>query len=410
MTGVILIMTTIVAGTFNKFHVGHQKLLKAAVDTGKFVKVGVMSDGYVETHNHFCVPYDIRVERISGYLMSLNANFSIMRLDNSLGDSVTNPEYDAIVVSPETEDGAKTLNMARAINGLPEMKIIVVPHVLDESGQIVSSTRINKGDIDAQGRFRNRTEIIILGTSGGITSPNRHSAGILISHGRERILLDCGQDTSKQILAEKIPCDEIDAIFISHAHVDHFIGLPMLVNHHMMMLGRQKPLKIYYPSNADRFIRPFFESYEIPLPFKVELEMMDDETKYNGKRMNLRPFYVEHSIYKAMGFKVEDIIGNRIVYSGDTMKSDKVVDAALNADVLIHEATYASEHDGPLHGHSKVSDALAVAVEANVESLYLTHISMKYHTHMGSYLSSYDLKNSGNVKVFVAEDLMKVRL
>ncbi|MCL2786018.1 MAG: MBL fold metallo-hydrolase, partial [Methanomassiliicoccaceae archaeon] len=85
------------------------------------------------------------------------------------------------------------------------------------------------------------------------------------------------------------------------------------------------------------------------------------------------------------GVRPDDIIGpsrkgRKIVYSGDTVKCDRVTEMARDADVLIHESTYISKDSGLAkeHMHSTAKDAASVARDANVSVLFVTHMSNRY--------------------------------
>lgn len=148
-----MVMITILGGTFAVLHPGHRALLKAAVDTGNKVIVGLTTDAYLESNKRYGkVPFEERKKNVAKYLKSLDAIFDIVPLDSREGNSQTGKEYDCIVVSKETRGRALRINQARIRNGLEPMKIITVPFVLAEDLFPISSTRILGGEIDENGK------------------------------------------------------------------------------------------------------------------------------------------------------------------------------------------------------------------------------------------------------------------
>jgi pantetheine-phosphate adenylyltransferase len=395
----------VVGGTFNKLHKGHKSLLKNAFSIagdGGFVSIGVTTDEYTSKNKKYFVPYDIRVLRIKKYLESeMCDNYRIMPLDDMYGDSTTNDNYSAIMVSPETVEGAEKINAIRKENGLKELYIYKSEHVLDEDGEVISSSRIMNGEIDESGRYRNKMKVTILGTSGGMSSAIRASAGYMVQYKNASILLDCGDLTSRQMQLARINVNEIDAIFISHNHIDHYIGLPMLVLHHMMMFGRKKPLDIYCPEEVSVSLAIMFNAYPIASPFQINFNEIPYGVNVNG--LQVTPFVVDHGITDAYGFKVTNERGKSVVYSGDTKPCNSTESVSECADLLIHEATFASDWTKEVHGHSTVKEAIALAERAKVHKLILTHISLKYHGNIAETYAK-DIEPA-KFRIIIGEDL-----
>jgi pantetheine-phosphate adenylyltransferase len=374
----------VIGGTWNKLHKGHKELLKLAFlmagDEG-YVSIGVTTDEYVSKKKKFNVPYDTRVLRIKKYLEhEKHDNYRIMPLSDEFGDTIENGNYSGIVVSPETESGAIRINELRVLKGHKALHIFKMDHVLDEDGRIITSSRIMDGEIDESGKYKKNMKITVLGTSGGMSSALRASAGIVIDYKSTSILLDCGDLTSRQLQKARINVCDLDAIFISHAHIDHHIGLPMLVMHHMMMFGRTKPLDIYCPEEVSDALAIMFNSYPITSPFKIHFREMPYTA--NMKSLDVIPFMVDHEMLNAYGFKVINDRGKIVVFSGDTKPCYRLQTISEDADLLIHEATFASDWIKDTHGHTKIKEAIAIATEAKVHQLVLTHISLKYHGDM----------------------------
>jgi ribonuclease Z len=89
-------------------------------------------------------------------------------------------------------------------------------------------------------------EIVFLGTSGSLPSPQRNVAAIAVKRGGEIILLDCGEGTQRQFMHSKLSFMQVNRILITHLHGDHFLGVPGLIMT-MTLNDRSAPLDIFGP-------------------------------------------------------------------------------------------------------------------------------------------------------------------
>ena len=141
----------VVGGTFDKFHNGHRKLLETAFEIGDFVEIGVTSDefGGLKGNIDTC---QVRMENLRNFFKNYD-NYHISRLDNKYGPTLSVEDFDAIVVSEETEPTAVEINQIRFEKGMHPLDIVVVSFVLADDGVPISSTRIRKGEIDKKGNL-----------------------------------------------------------------------------------------------------------------------------------------------------------------------------------------------------------------------------------------------------------------
>jgi ribonuclease Z len=215
---------------------------------------------------------------------------------------------------------------------------------------------------------------------------------------------------------------KIKAIFISHLHGDHLLGLPGLLQT-MSMSGRKDDILLVGPEGFKGSVDRLMEACGGDLEFDVDIIEAKGGDMFVFKEFVVKAFSVKHSV-TALGFVFEenrrpgkfdrakasalgltpgpdfsrlqrgetvdgvrpdDVIGpprkgRKIVYSGDTVKCQSTVDMAKDADVLIHEATY-SYGDSSLageHMHSTSHDAAYAAADANVSLLIVTHMINRY--------------------------------
>jgi ribonuclease Z len=266
---------------------------------------------------------------------------------------------------------------------------------------------------------------IFLGTGGSVPSARRSTASVLIARGGERLMFDCGEGTQRQ-MQRSIGLSQVDEIYLTHFHADHVLGLPGLFKTYDLT-DRGTPLTVYGPPG----LRDLFAVMK-PLIGRVgfELELVElapgEAVAHEG--YEVQPFEVAHSV-RAYGYALvedkrpgrfdveaakrlgvpegpafaalqggeeveggsgtvrpeqvvgEDRPGRTVVITGDTSPCPATVAAAADAELLIHDGSFAEEEAqrAAETGHSTVGQAAAVAREAHVKLLALVHISSRYH-------------------------------
>ena len=265
-------------------------------------------------------------------------------------------------------------------------------------------------------------DIWTVGTSSAVPTAKRALASNIINYDGERILFDCGEGAQRRIMMDKMGLMKISKVFISHWHADHFSGLLGLIQT-LEMEGREKPLYIYGPPRTEEFTERILDTGYFNRSYDIYAEDLVEGDNIVGEGFEIRPFEVEHGI-NAFGFvfeeksqnkankekmkelgleaspkigdlkdgktvthngkeiKPEDVVekvsGRKVVYSGDTAMCSNTVENAMDADLLIHEATCLHELIEDRHGHTSAKQAAAIADKANVEKLVLTHFSRRY--------------------------------
>jgi pantetheine-phosphate adenylyltransferase len=151
-------MKVALGGTFDPVHDGHRALFERAFELGD-ATVGLTSDDLAPKTRHddrYVRPYDRRERDLDAELRRLaeryDREYEIREIDDPTGFA-PEPQFDAIVVSPETETGGKRINEIRRENGDEPLDIEVVDHVYAEDGETISSTRIVRGEIDEHGNL-----------------------------------------------------------------------------------------------------------------------------------------------------------------------------------------------------------------------------------------------------------------
>lgn len=270
-------------------------------------------------------------------------------------------------------------------------------------------------------------KLIFLGTSGSMPTKERGLTSIALRRENELLLFDCGEGTQRQMTHTKISPMKVDTIFITHFHGDHFLGIPGLVQT-MSLMDRGRKLEIYGPSGTEKKISTLLKIPTYALKFEIEIRdlnpeevirreyyqietakanhsapgiayaLVEDERPgrfYPGKAKELGiepgPQYSRLQRGKSIELPDEQVVkpeqvmgpprpGRKVVYTGDTRPSQKIVKLAENADVLIHDGTFSAEleEEAAQGGHSTVKEAAEIAKEALVGKLILTHPSPRY--------------------------------
>ncbi len=159
-------MITLVGGTFNRFHRGHEQLLLAAYNTGNRVMIGVTSNKYARNHKNIVISYNSRKARVEKFISKFTDNYEIHPLDSMFGNTL-DVDNAVLVVSPETYIGAIRINEKRLSIGKDPLTVVKIPFTLGEDLFPISSTRIINGEITRTGR-RKKPINIAISTENGI--------------------------------------------------------------------------------------------------------------------------------------------------------------------------------------------------------------------------------------------------
>ncbi|MFL5954602.1 MAG: ribonuclease Z [Gaiellaceae bacterium] len=268
--------------------------------------------------------------------------------------------------------------------------------------------------------------LVFLGTSASAPTAQRAPTAILVRRGGERLLFDCAEGTQRQLMRSTIGLPDLEEIFLTHFHADHYLGLPGLLKT-FSLRQRELPLTVYGPPG----LRELFSSLRRivgKVSYPVELEELRPGEALERDGYRILPFPVHHGVASVGYALVEDerpgefdsaaadalgvpfgpergelqrgesitleegrvvtpdmVVGaprpaRRVVIPGDTAPVETVRVLAEGADVLVHEATFLEdERDRATDTlHSTARQAAEVARDADVRLLALTHISPRY--------------------------------
>jgi len=151
--------TVATGGTFDHLHAGHKRLLEKSFEVGEHVVIGLTSDEFVRREGKAPdLSYSKRKKELAAFLDESfpGRKYTIAKLDDYFGPGIADARVEALVASPETGKRVSFANQLRAKEGFPPLDLVVVDWVLAKDGRPVSSTRIRKGEIDAEGRSQNK--------------------------------------------------------------------------------------------------------------------------------------------------------------------------------------------------------------------------------------------------------------
>jgi ribonuclease Z len=211
--------------------------------------------------------------------------------------------------------------------------------------------------------------IVLLGAGEAFDETLGNTSALVLNE--SAVLLDCGYAAPFQVWRYNSSPDLIDAIYITHAHADHYFGLPPLLVR-MWEEGRKKPLTLI---SQKRVIEQFWQLSDLGYVglrdrFQFPIETLEasvgHEISYREFRMRFAPG--QHSVTN-LAIRME-AGGKSFCYSGDGMFTDEGRKLYSRADLLLHEAW--KFEPSPVHGD--IPSVIAMAEEAAVKHLVLTHI------------------------------------
>lgn len=145
---------SVVGGTFDRMHKGHEALLADSFTKSEKVTIGISSNEFASERlkNNF-EDYESRLKQIENYLRAnnLQKRASVIRIEDIFGTTLTDTAIDSIIVTKETIEGAETINAERAKQGLEKLKVEIVPLVLGQNSRVIASTNIRLGLTNRQG-------------------------------------------------------------------------------------------------------------------------------------------------------------------------------------------------------------------------------------------------------------------
>ncbi|MEO0469748.1 MAG: MBL fold metallo-hydrolase, partial [Bacteroidota bacterium] len=151
-------------------------------------------------------------------------------------------------------------------------------------------------------------QVRIIGTSAAIPTNTRLPSAQVVTINDRHHLVDCGEGTQMQLILQKVRFARLDAIFISHLHGDHILGIPGLLTS-LSLYERTEPLKLFAPAGLKAIIDVVFEQTHSYLTYPLEFVPTEDfqpgDVIYRGKTFQVKLLPLAHRIY-CRGFRFEE--------------------------------------------------------------------------------------------------------
>ena len=219
-------------------------------------------------------------------------------------------------------------------------------------------------------------EITFLGSGNAFAAGGRYWSSFLVDR---RCLFDAPPTLLAHLKRLSVDLPELETVFLTHQHADHFVGLPFLMLEYLYMTKRAKDLYIVGPPGVEEWMEDFanrcypeLRSKEagyrrIYVEAKPNQELTAGSVTFQAIPMN----HVKHSM-NAFGYKAR--IGDKTVaYTGDTMYCDEIYELGDGADVLVVDCTYT---DGSGPEHMGLDDVKVIRKRLSpATTMVLTHMS-----------------------------------
>ena len=269
--------------------------------------------------------------------------------------------------------------------------------------------------------------ITFLGTSAAVPTAKRNVSATLVAYQDLKWLIDCGEGTQRQMTRANTGFKNLTHVVLSHEHLDHILGMGGLLATFNMLQPVERLAVYGSPAVLER-VRQMASFIGRSLQYDLQFHVMEEGLVFTHRQLECHAFPTRHRLKQSYGFcfqekprrrflseaadrlgvpagperrrllageslrtasghlvQPEDVLGpeepgKKLVYVSDTMYFDDLATFAQGADCLISESTFLHT-DAALAaevGHMTAVQAAMVARDANVQVLYLNHVSQRY--------------------------------
>ena len=250
-------------------------------------------------------------------------------------------------------------------------------------------------------------KITILGTGTSFVDPERVQSGVLVEADGQVLLLDIGSGVLHRLTQTNLDPTSLDALFISHFHIDHCSDFATLYQT-LWMSKYEKALQVFAAPYVTDWSRGIFD---IAFTYLRDRIAIDVTTLSENDVVHIGPVIVTtspttHGSMDSRAFRVE-AEGKSLVYSSDTAPCKEVVDLAKDADILIHECNWL---DGPHPEgvHTSPSELALIVEKAAPRKVILTHMAPEVVKNEQAVVKTVGRRSEA--EVILGKDLMKLEL
>ena len=221
-------------------------------------------------------------------------------------------------------------------------------------------------------------KLVILGSGTSVPHADRASAAHWLETSAGTVLLDVSADAAHRMAQETLDWPNLDAIWVSHFHLDHLGGLPAFLfgsKWAPQTQSRTKPLRIFGGAGLRRIIEAINNSNNYPLleqPFPVEIVEVEA-----GATFDILPGVTAQTLStphteESLALRLKGDGSKLFVYTSDTGFSEDLVPFASGADLLLMECSF--RRNKPVQKHLELTDAMRIAEQCNPAKVVLTHL------------------------------------
>ncbi len=273
-------------------------------------------------------------------------------------------------------------------------------------------------------------EFVFLGTSASAPSVERGLSSAIVIHRGERWMIDCGEGTQRQLLRSGLGFRRLNAVLLTHGHLDHILGLGGIVSTFARWEAVDQ-MQIIGGRWAVRRVRDLMNVVLRTVDVRVDLQYVEvqDGCLYDSPHYTVRAFTVAHRGPDCFAYVFEEksrrpflaeradalgvpfgperkrlvagepvvladgrtvqpddvlgavIPGTKLVWVGDVARTNEILPHARQADALVIEATFlqSEQDEAARYGHLTAAQAATLARDAGAHRLYLNHLSRRYH-------------------------------
>lgn len=254
-------------------------------------------------------------------------------------------------------------------------------------------------------------ELIVLGSGTSVPHPSRAASAHWLETSSGSVLLDASAACVHRMAQEKLDWARLDAIWISHFHLDHVGGLaPFLfgTKHAPQTRGRRKPLMIYGGYGLKKLLRAFDEANDYKLldqSFPIEVREVAPRAKFELlPGLAAATFSTPHT-RESLALRLTDEVGTSLVYTSDTGYAEALGAFAEGSNLLLMECSF--WRDKPVETHLELADAMRLARRARPQKVLLAHL---YPEWDGADISSEAQKHEPGCEVIEATDGLRLKL
>lgn len=217
-------------------------------------------------------------------------------------------------------------------------------------------------------------ELIALGTGTALPTPDHGPSGFVLKEGRTSVLVDCGSGMAQKLVKVGTGIEDLDAILISHAHLDHMADLPaLLFSLNVSDVRRSKPLDVIFSEKLRSVIKDLHGAlgkWIEPTLTDVHYKPVRPGDQLTVGELSIDVFAVDHH-RTSVGYKLTTKSGASVALPSDTQYCASMVKGVQGVDGLVIECSFTDETSKP--GHMTPSQIIRLIKEAKPKLTMITH-------------------------------------